>query len=255
VGYENLPDKVANKGYTLEFYHVPSDKSVTFLAMLADYSDSFKSEWKKEKVYGRNDAVQTFEGTEREITLAWEVPSADITEAKKNMAKFAMLAKMLYPTYEISNNAATIMASPLLKLKFANLIHDLSRSIRTPATSRAKYCGLLGKAAGFKYAPVIEDGFFDKDAGELYPQTMKLDCVFTVLHQHPVGWSPEGKFISNWNGSFPFWNKEDESAPPTLTVSSNVNSDENIFTVDTEQEQSIAEREESRIENIFEDRK
>lgn len=115
----------ANKGFVLEFFHVPSGKFVQFKAMLTDFKDRYESSWKQEQVYGRNDPIQNFQGTKRIISIAWDLVAASWGEAKDNLQKATLLNSMLYPSYaDASGDTSTIVAAPIFKLSFANLIRS-----------------------------------------------------------------------------------------------------------------------------------
>ena len=136
-----------------------------------------------------------------------------------------MLLSMLYPDYEkMDGGASRIKTSPLFKLRFMNLIQNVT----SPGLS-AKDGGLLGKVSGFTYEPDLEQGFFDSfrlhdeaievhfaihnDVGEtIIPQTIKLACEFTVLHQHPLGW--ENNQPRNGFSGFPYKNPRVQFLPP-----------------------------------------
>jgi len=189
----------------IEFYHIPSGRSVQFKAFLTQFSDQYSSEWNDEDAFGRMDPISTFKRTKRIISLGWDVPSAGIEEAILNLERASLLMSMLYPDYEtLDGGASRIKTSPLFKLRFMNLIQNAARPGLT-----AKEGGLLGKVSGFTYEPDIEQGFFDSFnpqqeanlvkfalpnnyTGELvFPQTIKLQCEFTVLHQHELGWKDQ----------------------------------------------------------------
>jgi len=171
----------------LYFFHVASGIESSFKAFLTSYDDNFSSEWSSERVYGRMDPIHTFQGTTRTISLAWDVPSADFTEAEKNFKNATSMYSMLYPAY----SAGIITAPPLIKLKFANLIYDASVTFEGSAAAGAKTAGLLGWLAELSFAPDLDAGFFDEKPGFLIPQTIKLNCTFNVLHQHPLGWNAD----------------------------------------------------------------
>jgi hypothetical protein len=108
---------------------------------------------------------------------------------------------MLYPTYE----GTSMAAPPLLRLKFLNL-----------AQSAVDGAGLTGTSGGFTYTPDFEQGVFDVGRGTIYPKVVKLECTFTALHEHQMGFdAPE------W-GSFPYNSVSDVSEPnmtaPTPTT-------------------------------------
>ena len=189
-------DGYANQGKELIFQSVPNPDAahtVRFKAFLTDYSESFKTKWNTTEVYGRNDAIQTFQGTQRTISVGFSIPAADVAEAYSNLDKCSLLMRMLYPTYESDQGATSIAKAPLLRLKFLNLISkgDAGGEI---------YTGLLGTVDGFEYSPDIEAGFVDwssnNQLGSIAPKVIKISFTFTVLHEENLGWDMEG----NWRG-------------------------------------------------------
>ena len=189
-------DFLANKkGLIIDIYHVPSRTSVKFKAFVTSYEDKFASEYNTEDVYGRMDPIQTFKGTKRNISLGWDVVSASQKEAQENMERCTRLFKMLYPTYsrleggtEGQTSASTITAGPIFRLKFANLIQDVTAGVSEGTTATAEVAGLVGTISGFKYKPDFDAGFFDEGVGTLFPQTINLSMEYTVNHTHPLGW-------------------------------------------------------------------
>lgn len=176
------------KGYTIEWFHVPTGKVVKFKSILIDFTDSFTSNWNQEEVYGRMDPMSTFTNTRRSISLGWVVPAASIEEARQNMQKTALLTSMLYPSYDTNKSAllggaTSIAAAPLFKLKVVNLASSGAGGVKTN--------GLLGTCSGFDFAPDLDVGFFDSP-NELLPKLFELSCTFDVIHQHPLGWTNEG---------------------------------------------------------------
>jgi len=178
-GFEgDASDFLANNlSLFIEFLHIPTGYSTRFKAYLTDYQDGFTSNWNEEDVYGRMDPIPTFQNTRRQITLGWNVVAGSVDEAKSNLRRCTDLFSMLYPMYD-SANASSLSSPPLFKLKFRNLISD-SRNGE----------GLLGKVNGFTFAPDLDMSFVDED-GVLYPKDVALNCDFTVLHTHDMGYSP-----------------------------------------------------------------
>jgi len=198
------------KKLTLQFFNVNAKPSkgfphnpVEYKAFLTQYEDKYESTWTQEDVYGRMDPIQTFQGTKRVLSLGWDVVAASLGEAVDNLRKTEQLFKMLYPAYTapVKGGATTIAASPLVKLKFGNLI---TSAVGATSGGSVETTGLLGTISGFSYAPDIEVGFFDVDAkGTLYPQTIKLSCNFTVLHTHELGWREAKKRNEPWE-NYPY---------------------------------------------------
>lgn len=170
---------VKQKNYVVYITHVPTDKSVAFPAFLTSFNDSYKSNWTTTSVIGRMDPIFTFQQTSRSITIGFTIPSADESEAKKNLENARELTKYLYPTYQDPYNATQITKAPLVRIKFANLI------------GRGVDCtggGLLGKLQNASINPNNDEGYFDPKTF-LYPKSLNMNLVLDVVHEsHPGGW-------------------------------------------------------------------
>ena len=163
----------------------PGPATVEFKALIKEFSDSFQSNWSSEEVYGRMDPIETFQGTKRTIKLSWDVVSFDLVEARTNLLKMDKLTNFLYPTYDsVDGGATTITSSPLLRMKFANLI------TQPGGTGGVTTDGLVGRMDGFSYTPDFDSGVFMGNGKnpKLYPQTINVSCTFFVLHIHKLGW-------------------------------------------------------------------
>ncbi len=178
------PSDFLKDKYNIQILHVPTRQKVKFKAWVTSFSDSYSSNWNTEDTYGRMDPITTFNSTSRVITIEWDVVAAHKSEAKGNMKNCELLFKMLYPTYlGMDDNAASISAAPVFKVKFGNLIS----SDRGAATSGVEEAGLLGTMGGFEYSPDFDAGFFLGN-GAMYPQTISLSAEFQVIHNFKVGW-------------------------------------------------------------------
>jgi hypothetical protein len=169
-------------------------KPISFDAYLTDMSQTFDSTWNTTEVFGRNDPIATFAGTKRSISLAFDVPAADLKEAKSNLAKCGKFATFLYPGYNTTKISAEpkpietgkyISRPPLIKIRFANLIKAYKGE------------GLLGFVDSLSFTPVMEAGMFE-DGTKLYPRTISLSFGFTVLHQEEVGHKINAKGKIEW---------------------------------------------------------
>ncbi len=149
---------------------------------------------------GRNDAIQNFQGTQRSLSLGWQVVAfslGDQGSAENNLAKCSTLARMLYPQYSDVDNATSISKAPLIKLRFSNLIFDGSQTYGASAATT----GLLGVITNLGWTPMLDAGFLDPDT-RLYPKVIDMTINFNVLHQHPLGWeTSEGGGMPQGPGS------------------------------------------------------
>ncbi len=200
LSYSDEENRFINNGYIINFLHIPTSNSVYFKAIITDFKDNYKSNWKSEDVYGRTDSIENYSNTRRTISLAWDIVAASQDEARDNLDKVSSLLSMLYPLYD----GEVISAAPLLKLSFSNLIQDVGDAGRlsgdsstdsedsAPSFTNNVFSGLVGRVDGFSNSPVIEYGFFTPQNGILYPKVIRLSCEYTVLHTHKMGWEKDG---------------------------------------------------------------
>tara|TARA_B000000557_G_scaffold262657_1_gene263927 strand:- start:678 stop:1523 length:846 start_codon:yes stop_codon:yes gene_type:complete len=202
----------------IEFYHVPTNRSVTFKAYIKEWSDKFDSSYKSEDVYGRNDPIHTFQGTSREISLGWQCVAASSGEATENLARVSMLAQYLYPSYNVQDfnfageslAVGTMTKAPLIKVRFANLIVDAENG--NLATIDAKTGGLLCAMTGLNISADFDAGVVD-GYGLSTPKVIELSTTLKVLHQHPLGWDQNKNWMGG-NDGFPYNTFGDGSATP-----------------------------------------
>tara|TARA_R100001509_G_scaffold164274_1_gene141253 strand:- start:237 stop:872 length:636 start_codon:yes stop_codon:yes gene_type:complete len=185
----SIPAGYATKtGAFLEFQSmIDTGLKIQFIAYLDNLSQDFNSTWNAEQVYGRNDDIATFQGTKRSYSISWTLPAKNLEEAQSNLKNCGALTKMLYPQYNtdrkdlgnqvVSQNALSISKSPLIRLKFANLIIN---SVNNE--------GLLGYITNVNWTPSLEMGMFASNQ-EFYPKVIRLSINFNVLHEHQLGFS------------------------------------------------------------------
>ena len=117
-------DNLANANQVIEFYHIPSGQSVRFKAFVTAFEDQYSSNWETTNTYGRMDPVATFQNTQRQISVAFDVPAASLDEATENLGRISSLIQFTYPTYESGDFGASTISSPSLKMSFMNWIKD-----------------------------------------------------------------------------------------------------------------------------------
>lgn len=192
-------------GAKLEFQSMINNESIQFIAFLENFSQTFSSTWNAEAVYGRNDDIASFQGTKRAYSISWTLPAKNLEEGKINLTNCGSLAKMLYPMYGsnrqdtagviVSQNSLSISKSPLVRLKFANLILN----------SADNELGLLGYITSLNWNPVLDMGMF-ADNGNFYPKVITLSIDFNVLHEHELGYATGSSGVTAFGGAvgFPF---------------------------------------------------
>ena len=197
------------RDFSIQIEHLPTSEIITFVGWVTAFSDNFSSEWSSTPVYGRMDPLATFQGTQRKITLAFDVVAGDKLQAVNNDLKINRLIQFLYPVYDRGSSTtgtppdqAIVAAAPLLRMRYANLIQN-----------NKDQGGLVGYLDGVDYSPNIEAGqffapglsatnpFFDDPGGTagafvsnttgantIYYQETSISLSFTVLHSHLTGW-------------------------------------------------------------------
>ena len=184
-GYNHsLIDTYRQRGFLIEFQGTANIKNkIVFSAMLKSFVDEYSSEWNSENIFGFWDQVHIFKQTKRKINFGIDIPSVDEGEAEINFRNVRLLGKSLYPTYESVKGNNIIDKSPLMRIRFSNLISDKSETK-----------GLFGKIDSISISPSFEAGFFDVATGVLYPKLMQLDITFDVIHtEDPISVSNEVK--------------------------------------------------------------
>jgi hypothetical protein len=151
------------------------------------------------------DPIATFQGTVRKISMSFDILAGSLEEAKANVKAIGSFTSMLYPGYKKnptaiqpqgvtqdgqflsdgvnSASANSISRSPLIKLKFANLIQDSGGG------------QLLGWIDGLSFDQTIDSGVFIQN-GMHYPKHFSISITFNVLHQHDLGFDENNE----WNG-------------------------------------------------------
>ena len=234
MSYIQSPSLIKNPFFEIKITHLPTNQLIVLPGWVTQFSDNFTSNWNPQNVYGRMDPLVTFENTQRQITLAFDVVSANIDEAIANLANVNRLIEFLYPVYENSagpNNARTIQnvlnAAPLIGLEWTNLVSRPGDGTK-----------LVGFLRGANYSPEITEGGFVKGTKQIIevegegemnldtnavesqlvrgtttkkafiPKKLNVSLDYTVLHTHLTGWykDADGAYIfgdNSINGGFP----------------------------------------------------
>ncbi len=187
--------------HILEVFSIGTGYSVQFKAFVDSFSDKYTSEWNNESVFGRMDGIATFKSTKRAISLSIGVPAGSIEEAKENLARISDLINFLYPNFQTTGTASNMVSAPLVKMKLANLIVDVTKEVNTYS---ALASGLVGYLGGVTYQPDIDYGMY-VERGNLYPKSLKISLDFTVIHTHPLGFNSTSKSPTGLRtGGFPY---------------------------------------------------
>ena len=176
------PGAINTPFFKLFITHLPTDTTISFNGWVIQFSDDFISNWNTETVYGRMDPLATFQNTQRQISMTFDVVSGDLDQAKTNLKNVNRLIEFLYPVYESGERGVqnTLKASPLIGMRWTNLVASTLDGKR-----------LVGFLSGVTYAPDMGPGGFieaSNQAGLYIPKTLSISLNYTVLHTHLVGW-------------------------------------------------------------------
>ena len=113
-------------GINIKFLHVASGERVQFLPYVTEFRDNYEQMWETTEVFGRMDAIKNFKRTRRSISLSWDVPSANYSEAVNNFNKCQKFLQMNYPVYQ--QTRASIDIDPnIYENPLANLYREAVR--------------------------------------------------------------------------------------------------------------------------------
>tara|TARA_A200000159_G_scaffold18704_1_gene15254 strand:+ start:6523 stop:7161 length:639 start_codon:yes stop_codon:yes gene_type:complete len=188
-------DEIAERaGQILTFTSVATGDEVSFPAFITNFSDDYNVGWTGDTIFGRTDPIKHYTSTTRRINVAFDILGRNREIAVNNFKNYGRLIKMLYPVFSEpigpSNNARTIKAAPLIRIRYANYIKS-SKSQQ----------GLLGCIQGFNFNPDFAAGHFLTQENEMIPVKYAASVVFEPLHETPLGSNVDGDFLDE---SFPY---------------------------------------------------
>jgi len=179
----------------LYFTNLVAKYVVVFPAIITSYNESFKPNFVPDPVYGRSDTNQKFSNTSRTLSLNFSVVAYDEEHARKNLHALSTLTQFLYPVYSpVSSGdceALVIRETPLMRVRFSNLIQRSGRGDSKEKNYSFSKDGLLTVFTSFTFAPNLEAGFFFSQGSTidfLYPKEINVSTAFNVLHEESLGW-------------------------------------------------------------------
>ena len=206
---DHISNYARGKQYLFHFYSVVSGDTVSFPALLTQLDDKFSPNWNPQKVFGRQDPILTFQGTERTMDVAFDVPSKDKRQAVSNLQALNRLINFLYPGFDRAGSANTISASPLFRIKFANLIYDQSKGVPGDEPESGLVCGINDFSHSFKFDGSA--GWVD-EVNSAIPALFSISFSATILHTHDLG-HIDGNYRPY--SEFPYFVREaPEASPP-----------------------------------------
>lgn len=211
-------------GYLIEILHISSGKKAEFPSWITDFSDSYTSNWDSQTIFGRSDPIGTYQGTTRVISVSLSIPSYSVIEARENLHQLEHLIANLYPSYKKSaNGTLTMVGSPMVKVRFGNLIKNADQKINAAPVESV---GLSGWINNVNFTPNLESGFHHptpsmseadilaynghhaittgtKNKSHTFiPKVLDFSFTLNVVHEHSLGW--QGQTWLNKSDQFPY---------------------------------------------------
>ena len=132
----------ATAGTVLEFIpiHIKNPPVIQFIAYLKSFGDDFNVQFNSEQPFGRTDPYYMWKSNERTISVNFDIPSSSVTSGLNNLNNLSWFLASLYPTYKDTRSATSIAASPMFRVRFANLICSTTNCPRRPTFDTAHDC-------------------------------------------------------------------------------------------------------------------
>ena len=219
---ENSAPAVA--GTVLEFIpvHIKNPPVIQFIAYLDSMTDKFGSQFSSEQPFGRTDPYYVWKSSKRDISISWALPASSVAMGLNNMNNLSWLLGALYPTYKETGTATSIAASPLFRVRHANLISSATsggqgllcviQGVNVTYDIKQGFIRVNPKNMGSNFAnteaTLIKGAGFDFNMREgkkfLIPKLIKLNCTLNVLHDQSLGWDYETGRWRGGPGGFPY---------------------------------------------------
>ena len=176
-GYTNSVAGLANQGLVLKIARASDLSSpITFVAFMESMNDNFNQNFNKDSVFGRQDPIQSFKNTERQMSMSWKLVAGNETEARRNMANISNLTRLMYPSYQ----GTSVTEAPVMAIRYMNLVWD----------SDAPDDFLHGTISSLSITPDMEFGVLQAMGpgdfaflpGEILPKVFTLALSFSPIH-------------------------------------------------------------------------
>jgi len=99
-----------------------SNAYLFFRAYLTDFSDGYRGSWSETKYIGRGEAMQTYDGFSRDISLGFKIAASTRAEMEPLYRKMVYLASTTAPTYATSEN---FMRGTFVRLTVGSYLYEV----------------------------------------------------------------------------------------------------------------------------------
>tara|TARA_R110002020_G_scaffold388980_1_gene599636 strand:+ start:755 stop:1645 length:891 start_codon:yes stop_codon:yes gene_type:complete len=228
--FANVPFKGPNQGFTpsreaqegskIEFIpiHYKNAPVISFIAYMKNIKDTIDQKVNEQAVFGRPDPIRIWKSSGRKITLGLDIPSSSEEMALRNLNNLNWLLASGYPTYGstegCSSCSSAVAASPLFRVKYANIISNTSPTfngllsvIQSFGVTHDFSKGAIYVDAGGSDAAFLRNaGFAVKAKKIIVAAVITLDITLDIVHEHSMGWDAQ---TGEWRGdpkgaSFPY---------------------------------------------------
>ena len=207
----------ASDGALLEIIpvHIKKPPVIQFIAFLDNIRDEVHHMTTEETAFGRTSPYYIWSNAKRKITIGLNIPSTSITSGLNNLNNLNWLYASTYPAYSQTENATSLAATPLFRVRYANLIasptndgqgalgsiqglsvtHDLDQGVMHVESEN------VGSSAANAAARVIQQAGFSNSFPEgskiLIPKLIKVSFTLNIVNDHQVGWNSQ---TGEWRG-------------------------------------------------------
>jgi len=199
----------AEAGTALEIIplHIKNPPVIQFISYLTSIKETFKSAATATQPFGRTDPYYMWKSNDRTITVGFDIPSSSVTKGLDNLNNLSWFLAALYPTYKDNLTTTSIAASPMFRVRFANLIcsstndgQGLPGVIQSVSVTHDHKQGFInvdtnnmGTSFASAGAAALKNAGFEDSISEgkklLIPKLMKISFNLNVVHDHQLGWN------------------------------------------------------------------
>ena len=169
VGASSVRDLVKFRFEVIAPGQIP--RFLYFRALLENLDDSYTGRWSDTNYVGRGDAVRTYEGFSRDVSLSFKIVATTRDEMKPLYKKMAYLASTTAPTY---GEGGSFMKGTLVRLTVGSYLYEVAGTMNS-----VKYN--WKENYPWEIAMQNPDLNIDDDQQEL-PQMMDCSINFTPIH-------------------------------------------------------------------------
>ena len=195
--------------------HIKKPPVIQFIAYIDKIDDKYSVDYSSTQPFGRTDPYHIWKSNKREIGLTWAIPSSSVAKGLDNLNNLSWFLASLYPSYKDTQTATSISASPMFRVRYANLISSPTRDgqgilcvIKNVGVSHEAKEGFISVAPrnmGSNFAnaagQLIQAAGFQNSVNEgknlLIPKLFNISCTLTGVHDHPLGWDHQ---TGKWRG-------------------------------------------------------